>query len=237
MKTRQMLKQRRQAQVQRRNRQLILGGIVLLAIVVVAILILQTPRPSNTNAIVAVTKQAWPQANGKTMGPADAKVVVTEFADFQCPYCKDFHDAALQKLIQQYVATGKVRFEYHHFIVIDQNVGGVESRHAAEASECASDQGSFWDYFNMLFANQQTEGSGAFSDDRLKTMAANLGLDTTKFNTCFDGHRFAQQVTADEGLAVSFHLNSTPSILINNSLIANPLDYASIQAAIDAGLK
>jgi protein-disulfide isomerase len=237
MKTRQMIKQKRQAQVQRRNRQLIIGGIVLVAIVVVAILILQTPRPSNAAAIVKVDKQTWPQANGKTLGPANAKVVVTEFADFQCPYCKDFHDVVLQKLIQQYVATGKVRFEYHHFIVIDQNVGGVESRRAAEASECANELGSFWDYFNTLFANQQTEGSGTFSDDRLKTMAANLGLDTGKFNTCLDSRRDAGLVTADEGLAVAYHLNSTPSILINNSLVANPLDYASIQAAIEAGLK
>ena len=237
MKTRQMLKQRRQEQAQRRNRQLLLGGIVILAIVVVVVLIQQTPRPSNTAAIVLVPKQEWPQANGKSMGPASVKVVVTEFADFQCPGCKSFHDAVLQKLVQQYVATGKVRFEYHHFTVVDGIVGGVESRHAAEASECANEQGAFWDYFNTLFTNQQAEGSGAFSDDRLKTMAANLGLDTGKFNSCFDTHRYAQQVSTDEGLAVSFHLNSTPSILVNNNLIAKPLDYASIQAAIEAGLK
>jgi len=63
-----------------------------------------------------------------------------------------------RQLIEQYVATGQVRLEYHHFIVVDGNVGGNESRHAAEASECANEQGRFWDYHAMLFANQEGEG-------------------------------------------------------------------------------
>jgi protein-disulfide isomerase len=238
MNTRKQIVRKRQAQLKRRNQILIISGIVLLAIVVVVILILKTPRPSNTAAIVVPTKQTWPQAAGNVLGSPDAKVVVSEFADFQCPICADFHTSIWPQLISQYVATGKVRFEYHHFLVIDNNIGGVESRHAAEASECASEQNAFWDYANILFANQQSEGSGTFGDDRLKTLAADISLDTAKFNACFDSHKYAQAVVMDEGKATSYGLKGTPSVLVNGALVnsQSPLDFASIKSAIDAAL-
>ncbi len=237
-------KQKRQAQAAararaRRNRFFIIGGVVAVAIAAVAFLILQNPRPIPVTAgsFVTPAPQTWPQANGKAMGPANAKVVVQEFADFQCPYCRQFHDNILPQVISQYIATGKIRFEYHHFIVIDQNVGGTESRRAAEASECANDQGRFWDYFNMLFTNQGSEGSGAFSDARLEAFAASLGLNTSQFNACLTSGQDASKVTADEAKAASLNLSGTPSVLVNGALIQNPLDYTQVQAAIDAALK
>ncbi len=229
-----MIKQKRKAQAKRRQLALI-GAVVLVGLVVVGILILQSPKTVQ-GGFVTVQPQTWPDASGKVLGPQNAAVVVQEFADFQCPYCRQFHDSILPQIISQYVATGKIRFEYHHFIVIDNNVGGSESRHAAEASECANEQGKFWDYFNMLFTNQQAEGSGAFSDSRLKAFAGAMGLDTAKFNACFDSHKYAQNVTADEALAASYRLDSTPSLLVNKTLVQNPLDFTSVKTAIDAAL-
>ena len=238
MPTKSSYKQKRKAQLQLR-RTLIIGGIFLVAIVVVAILIIQNPPGQNTavGTIVPAPTITWPQANGKTLGPADAKVVVMEFADFQCPYCKEFHDTIVPQIVSKYVATGKIRFEYHHFIVVDSNVGGSESEHAAEASECANSQGKFWEYFNLGFANQGQEGQGAFSDSRLKAFASTLGLDTTKFNACFNSHSMAQAVSADGALAASHQLNSTPSLVVNNVLVQNPMDFTAVQVAIDAALK
>lgn len=240
MNTRKQIVRKRQAELKRRNRILIISGIVLLAIVVVGIIILQTPPPaiSNSAAIVIPTKQTWPQTSGKVLGSPDAKVVVSEFADYQCPICKVVHESFWPQLISQYVATGKVRFEYHHFIVIDGNVGGVESRQAAEASECASEQNAFWDYSNILFANQQGEKSGMFGDGRLKTMAADIGLDTAKFNACFDSHKYAQTVKDDEARATSIGLNGTPSFLVNGAPIksSGQLAYSDLKSAIDAAL-
>lgn len=232
-------KQRRLKAAQaRRNRMLlIIGGVVVVAIIAVIILVLQNPRTQVAGEFTTVPTKTWPEPNGVSMGPASAKVVVQEFADFQCPYCRQFHDSIFQQLIDKYVTTGKVRFEYHHFIVIDANVGGKESRRAAEASECASEQGQFWNYFNMLFANQQTEGSGTFSDTRLKAFAASLGLDTAKFNSCFNSGKYANAVTQDELQANSLKLGGTPSLLVNGTLVQNPLNWDAVQAAIDAALK
>jgi protein-disulfide isomerase len=183
-----------------------------------------------------ITPQTWPEADGKALGPADAAVVVRLFSDFQCPYCRQFAEGVEGQIYQDYVKTGQVRFEYHHFIVIDQNVGGNESRRAAEASECASQQGDFWNYHEMLYTNQQGEGSGAFSDQRLKEFASVLGYDMGQFNTCFNSTEAADAVVQDEALADSYQLRATPSLLVNDTLLQNPLDYNAVKAAIDEAL-
>jgi protein-disulfide isomerase len=141
-----------------------------------------------------------------------------------------------RQLIEQYVATGKVRFEYHHYIVVDGNVGSNESRRAAEASECANEQGAFWDYHNMVFANQQGEGQGAFADRRLKAFAEALGLDTDKFNTCFNSGKYASVVRNDEARGFSMGVTGTPTLFVNENRVANPLDFNEIQRWIEAGL-
>ena len=141
-----------------------------------------------------------------------------------------------RQLIEEFVSPGKVRFEYHHYIVVDGNVGGSESRRAAEASECANEQGQFWDYNKMVFANQQGEGQGAFSDRRLKAFAEKMGLDTAKFNACFDSKRYASNVRADEALARSLGVTSTPTVFVNDTQAQNPLDINEYRALIAAAL-
>jgi protein-disulfide isomerase len=141
-----------------------------------------------------------------------------------------------RQLIEQYVTTGKVRFEYYHYIVVDSLVGGNESRHAAEASECANEQGKFWDYHAMLFGNQQGEGRGAFADRRLKAFAEALGLDTAIFNACFDSQRYAGKVRADHQQGASRGVTGTPAIFVNGNRVGNPLDFNELQRWIEAGL-
>ncbi len=233
-------KQKHREQIARRNRRnriyASVIGVVVLAVIAVVLMINANKPETPVGSITTVPTQTWPEANGKALGPANAKVVVIEYADFQCPICKEF-DATIQpQIIDQYVKTGKIRFEYHHFIIIDANVGGTKSLHAAEASECAAEQGHFWDYHEMLFANQGAEGSDALSDSRLKAFAAALGLDTQKFNTCFDSNRYASNVSNDDAAARGLGLNGTPSVLVNGKQVTSPLDYSQVQAAINAAL-
>jgi protein-disulfide isomerase len=228
--------ERRQLRQQktRQKQAMLISAIVLVAVSVVGILIYQTSRP--IGEWVTVTKESFPYADGKVVGPTDAPVVIRVFSDFQCPYCGRFATGAERQLIEQYAATGQVRLEYRHYIVVDGNVGGSESRRAAEASECASAQGDFWNYHAMLFANQQGEGLGAFSDRRLKAFAEALELDTAQFNTCLDSGRYADEVQTDEQLARSLGVHSTPTVLVNGSLVQNPLNFAEFEALIQAQL-
>lgn len=141
-----------------------------------------------------------------------------------------------RQVIDTYVATGQARFEYYHYIVVDSIVGGSESRRAAEASECANEQGAFWDYHAMLFTNQRGEGQGAFGDRRLKAFADALGLDTGKFNACFDSGRYAAAVRDDEALGRSLGVESTPTVFVNGARVANPWDFGEFQRLIEAAL-
>lgn len=236
MSTRRRVTKQKNKPRARKNSLFIIGGVVAFAIIVVVGLVLANTRPVDPGEFITIEKGTWPQADGKALGAADAPVVVREFSDFQCPYCRQFSENIKNQIINDYVATGKVRFEYHHFIVIDGNVGGNESRMAAQASECASEQGMFWDYHEMLFKNQQGEGVGTYSNDRLKAFAEALGMDTGKFNSCLNSSRAAGNVTRDEIQARSLNVNGTPSLFINDTRVTNPLNYDEVKAAIESAL-
>ena len=225
-------RQRRQAEARRRQLTLI-GGIVIVAVAIVAWIVWQNNKP--IGEIVSIPTQTYAQANGKTLGDPAAPVTIILFSDFQCPICKVFADNVEKQVLATYVDTGRAKLEYHHYIVIDGNVGGSESRDAAEASECANDQGQFWNFHDLLYANQGArEGGGAFTIRRLKAMGAGMGLDSATFDACVDSSQHADLVRADEALALQYGVNGTPSVFINNNQnkVSNPNDIAEIDRLI-----
>jgi protein-disulfide isomerase len=129
------------------------------------------------------------------------------------------------------VDQGKVRFVFRHLAFL-----GQESIWAAEASECANEQGHFWDYYDKLFAEQTGENVGTFVRDNLKRFAADLGLDTQQFNQCLDSDKYLSKVQQEGAEAQRLGIRSTPSILVNGQLINNGSDYQVLQAAIQAAL-
>jgi protein-disulfide isomerase len=216
MSKREELRRKRQARA--RQQQLMVVGIVaVLAVLAAAWLIWPTLQP--VGEIATVAAKEYPLADGSALGPADAPVLVEVFSDFQCPNCKEFVDAVENQLIDTYGAGGKVRIDYRHFIVIDGNVGGTESRQAAEASECAAQQNQFWPYHAIVYANWRGEGVGAFSNQRLVAMAETIGLDMNAFNSCFNGNQTAGIVNDDHALGQSRGVNGTPTVFINGSMV------------------
>lgn len=134
------------------------------------------------------------------------------------------------QLITDYIQTGKASIEYRDFAF-----GGAESTDAAQASDCALDQGKFWQYHDTLFANQKAENSGGFSRDRLKLIAKDIGLDTATFNQCLDSNKHAQDVTNQTNQAVADGFPGTPGFLVNAQKVTYS-GYDSLKSAIDAAL-
>ncbi|MEK7327652.1 MAG: thioredoxin domain-containing protein [Chloroflexota bacterium] len=234
MSKRQELRAKRQREA-RQQRLFIVGGIVVVAIAIVGWLIYQNTRP--VGSFISVESTPPPNADGSAIGSPDARVTLMIFEDFQCPICRRFTEDIEQRIFVEYVYTGRIRFDYRHFIVIDGNVGGTESRQAAEASECAAEQGWFWPYHEMLFTNQTGEGVGDFLDNRLKAFAVDLGLDESQFNSCFNSSKYSNVINGDIAAARQSGISGTPTLIVPGSApLSGAQDYSVYKQAIDAAL-
>lgn len=189
--------------------------------------------------IITITPKQRSQIQGNSMGDPNAPVKIIEYSDFQCPYCKQFSDTTEQGIIDNFVATGKVYFTFRsmgNFISRNIGLGGTESRDAAEAAYCASDQGKFWEYKDILFANSLGEDEGYFARVRLEKMAEAIGLDLTQFNDCMDSEKYRDRVEQDGIDGQAAGITGTPSFLINGKLVVGAQPYSTFQAEIEAAL-
>ena len=192
-----------------------------------------TPGAQGTPAAQATPKPVTIDVgDNPAKGPADAKVTIVEFSDFQCPYCSRFTTETLPQILSNY--GDKVRFVFMNFPLpsIHEN-----AQKAAEAGECANEQGAFWQFHDIMFQNQS-----ALTVDNLKSYAAQLNLDTAKFNECLDSGKMASAVEADmtaaEKAATDAGLTrfGTPAFFINGNSLSGAQPYANFKAAIDAAL-
>lgn len=132
---------------------------------------------------------------------------------------------------EDYVDQDQVRFVFRHFAFL-----GDESHWAAEASECANEQGRFWAYYDRLFAEQAGENSGAFNPEHLKRFAADLELDTDPFNQCLASGKYQAKVQQEVTEAQRLGVRGTPTLFVNGRLVTNGSNYQALQAAIEAAL-
>lgn len=124
-----------------------------------------------------------------------------------------------------------MRFVFRHFAFL-----GPESQWAAVASECANEQGRFWEYYDKVFAEQAGENAGAFSKENLKRFAGELGLDTGRFNQCLDSEKYRDAVQQETLAGQQRGVRGTPTLFVNGRLIERGADYAVLKAAIEAEL-
>lgn len=205
---------------------------VVIAGVVIAIVVISTRGGGNGGT---VDLGAY-NASGKTLGdPKTAKVHVIEFADFQCPYCKQAAVNILPQLEKNYVNTGQVTLEYKHYLVVDRNASGKESHLAAYAVECANDQNKFWDYYQILFNNQKGENEGDFTVPKLEALAGGLsGIDQERFNTCLESQQFKAVVDGDQKEGDARNITGTPTFFVNDTKVQST--YSALKSAIDQAL-
>ncbi|MBI3259229.1 MAG: DsbA family protein [Ignavibacteriae bacterium] len=170
------------------------------------------------------------------LGNANAQVTVIEFSDFQCPFCKRFYDDTEGQLKANYIDTGKVKFVYRDFpLSFHQN-----AEIAAEAADCALEQGKFWEYHDILFTKGSGDGTGLDSQS-LKQYAADLKLDTTKFNQCLDSGKYKNEVQKDTTDGSNAGVSGTPTFFIGSpqkgyTMLVGAQPYATFQQAIDQEL-
>jgi protein-disulfide isomerase len=201
-----------------------LGVLVVVLLVVVAVVALNSGGgdPGLVRAIEN-TRVPTELADRAKVGRPEAPLKVQVFADFQCPFCLRFTAEDEPTILEEYVAQGKVQLEYKHFPIL-----GPESVSAALASECAADQGKFWEYHKQLFmergrgALNEPHNQGRFSQNKLKTLADRAGLDRSQFDPCLENAEHLAKVQDDERTARSLGITGTPTFAMNGVPFGDP---------------
>lgn len=158
-------------------------------------------------------------------GPEDAAVVIEEFADFQCPYCGRHSTETLPLIREAY--GDRVRYVYRDF-----PLGFHEfAQKAAEAGQCAHEQGLFWEYHDILFANQD-----ALAVADLKGYAEQVGADMGEFSECLDSGKNAREVLLDVQDGQQGGVSGTPAFLINGLLVSGAQPFEQFQVVIEQAL-
>lgn len=207
------------------------AGLAIVSLLVFAFWPKERTTASGTTPEISLDKKLGEISLDKSIGDDNAPVVVVEYGDFQCPACQRFFQTTVAQLKTEYVQTGKVRFVFRQFAFL-----GDESLWAAEASECANEQGRFWDYYDKLYQEQNGENVGIFSKDNLKQFAVDLELDTTGFNQCLDSGRHSEKVNQETLEGQQAGVRGTPSVFVNGQYIENGGSFQVLKVAVEAAL-
>lgn len=212
--TKEMSKrQQRREQIRRKERTSRLAGIgVVTGVVLIVAALIIYSQFKDLGGVTAAPERdrSNMQVDFNKLGNPDASIKITEYSDFQCPYCRIFFENTEELLMEKYVVPGTVYFEY-------RSVGsfiGPESLAAAEAAYCAGDQGKYWEMHDILFSNQTGENVGAFSDRRLTAFAEKVGLDMNQYDDCVGSNKYKDLAEQDGNDAKVAGIQATPSFVI-----------------------
>lgn len=172
------------------------------------------------------------------IGQADAPVTIIEFTDYQCPFCARHFTQTYGQIKQNYIDTGKVKYVSRDFPLSFHQF----AQKASEAAECAEDQGKFWEMHDKLFETQAAWSGVADALPTFKQYAADLGLNTSTFDSCLDGGTHAQEVKDDMAAGSASGIDGTPGFWIlgpdgQSQKISGAYPYETFAAAVDGMLQ
>jgi protein-disulfide isomerase len=173
-----------------------------------------------------VTRYKVDDGGNLAVGPNTAPITIVEFSDYQCPYCIKWDTEVYKRLLQAY--PDKIRFVYRDFPLYSIH---PEAEPAAEAANCAGEQGRYYDYHDKLFSEEVELGSAAYTQ-----YASELGLDMAKFKDCLSSHRYKAEVTSDYEYASNLGVRSTPTFFINGIALIGAQPYENFKQVIDKEL-
>lgn len=241
------------AAAQRRRRLITLGGVLAAAAVVVVVAILVSggggdnasdrPQAAQTasGAIPGQKESAEMLAGipqkGIYLGKADAPVRLVEFADLQCPICREYSLQSLPQLVQDYVRTGKVRMEFRNLSFL-----GPDSITAGRAAAAAAQQNKLWNFADVFYYNQGEENSGYVTQEFIDRINKAAGVDSAEADAFAKSDASQEPLGAANTMANQLGVNATPTILVGKrggelkAVDADATDVAAYKSAIDGVL-
>jgi protein-disulfide isomerase len=168
----------------------------------------------------------------RIQGSPSAKLWVIEVSDFQCPFCKEWHDATYQMLVNDYVKTGKIRMAYVNFPLSIH----AHAHQAAIAAMCAGAQNKFWQMHDALFASQSKWEGEADATASFDSLAESVGVSATQYHSCLSSASIEALVAGDQERARQGGVSATPSFWVGSKLIEGAVPPDEMKAAIDQAL-
>lgn len=172
------------------------------------------------------TRYDIPTEGYPSLGPDDAKIVIVEFSDFQCPYCRRFHEDTYQALLDAY--PGQIRFVYRNLPL--PPTMHPDAMSAAVASLCANDQNVYWDYHEKLFSSE------TLGEETYIQYATDLGLDVETFTACLSSGKHDEFIQQDMDFSSNLGVQSTPTFFVNGLAIVGAQPLSNFQQLIDKEL-
>jgi protein-disulfide isomerase len=234
--------ERKKQRRKRRIWQIASAFVVVVAIIVIAVVV-SSSGGNDTNATkkegAKVTDRFQGIAqNGIELGNKQAKVTLYEFADLQCPFCRQYTLGPFHQLVDKYVRSGKVKMVFRNLTFI-----GGDSVTAARAAAAAGAQNRLWNFIDLFYENQGQENTGYVTDKFISDIATNAGIDVAKLNNDVSAPFVEQELSTAQNEAQQFGINSTPSFLLQvgkqkpQKLNYQNFDLSSFTGPIDAALK
>lgn len=179
-----------------------------------------------------VDPSTFPPAN-HSLGPADAKHVIREFSDLQCPFCARFDTQTLPKIKAQLLSSGNVRFEFHYFPLKTIHPNAMTAAEAAECVTAANDPAAFWTYQNAVFTDQDTWAGLSDPVPTLIQIATRAGLRTDGVATCIQDGTYKSRIDRAYQIATTtLHLTGTPTLFVDGLKVGDYTQLATYERLI-----
>jgi protein-disulfide isomerase len=205
---------------------------VAVAVIGLGALAYLTTRPQTASIPANVTIQPSDTSGfrGYLKGSPDAPVEITEFADYQCPFCQTFATLQMPTIEERLIKTGRLRWRYRDFPLQQHPF----SRLAAHSAACADEQGKYWEQHNRIYEGQAEWAAARDAGPVFRRYAQAGGLDLGRYDACMKAGKYAGRIQASLNEGIQVGVNSTPTLLVGNRLYRGRFDSDAITKLVDS---
>jgi protein-disulfide isomerase len=207
----------------------ILAGVALLGVGALLFL-LSRPQVSSIPANVTIQPSDTAGFRGYLKGSESAPVEITEYADYQCPFCQTFATLQMPTIEERLIKTGRLRWRYRDFPLQQHQF----ARLAAHSAACADEQGKYWEQHDRIYEGQGEWSEARDAGDQFRDYARTIGLDLRRYDECMESGRYAGRIQASLEEGTRAGVASTPTLLVGNRLYQGRIDSDAIRRLVDS---
>jgi protein-disulfide isomerase len=207
----------------------ILAGVAVLGLGALGFL-LSRPRVSSIPANVTIQPSDTAGFRGYLKGSASAPVEITEYADYQCPFCQTFATLQMPTIEERLIKTGRLRWRYRDFPLQQHQF----ARLAAHSAACADEQGKYWEQHDRIYEGQSDWAAARDAGEHFRDYARAIGLALGRYDQCMESGKYAGRIQASQEEAVRAGVSSTPTLLVGNRLYQGRIDSDAIRRLVDS---